>query len=466
MFENYIKNISYEECSNTAIFTFGLNVDTDDVFFLPEGSSLISYESENGNLVESGNLELQLKKIIEDDTCTILFEGNGPFLISYRDTSSGLVYYDAIYIPCESGGEDCTDHGNCGCSNLRNDDVNISSKGEYGIFQNEHYLKNNFSKQYALQLDYDENTNEIVMSDERILYTGDGSVYNIPVENYKKKLLLTYLNFDKYTAKFIEQIVDSHLTNYDINEWRYQIGTSNCFYHNEDGCVTADEDFTNATIFVEYITGLGNYLAAQATWPVKYEKQINIEDNKPLIDGMYKTYFFLIPDLEDVLSTTGETLSFTNPTFFNINNDAGEEHVLIISNATITKDTNGYTITTGGTPTLYDFTLDGRAELIAEYSGSDIDLLKNMRYVPNSLVNSGFPDSYVGEDAHLVTYQLRDMIVESIKECTIPCENQSYDEWIALMQKKKAAKLHLCDNNITEAVRIMFTLTERCKSCG
>jgi|GEM_PF-7057722 len=367
----------------------------------------------------------------------------------------------------------CLDRGGCSCGLLGNDDSNILSKGVYGVLNSTEYKVTDYSQQYALQLSLDESTHEIVMSDANIDYNGNGTtVRDLSFAAWGKLLLLTYLSFDKYTGKFIEQVVFSSASDNSVHEWRYKIGEYNCLYHNEDGCVTAEENFTDVTIYVEYVTGFGNFMAARAVYPALYNGAINVEDNKPKIDGVYKSYMMIIPDLYQLIGgMAGSTWLFTVPTYFMVPNGAGGYYIVLFPAGTslVVDDNNfNFSLIINGETTEYDEGANNNASYLNEsFSISNAEVLKNLRYIPNVLRSFGDSsiEPYYAEDVHLITYQVRDSIVESIKSCNMSCEKQTMDEWIGLMQKKKAAKFHICENNITEAARIMFTLTERCKSC-
>ena len=99
---------------------------------------------------------------------------------------------------------------------------------------------------------------------------------------------------------------------------------------------------------------------------------------------------------------------------------------------------------------------------------SALEIMQNLSNVRNVIngTSANSLDTYLGEDAHLVTYNLRANVIESIDDCNIPCERFSMDTWVALMQKKMAAKNMFCRNNLTEAARIMHTVEERCKNCS
>lgn len=472
-FIDYIKTITKSECGKQATFTMGAGVNySNDVITFPAGSaSYVSSAVQNEGTFTIGTDILILDKIVEDDTVTMSFTDEGPYVIDYYDLSTTTHYQEAIYFNCEVVSDCCNDNDGCGCSSIRNDDKNIVSKASFGVLTDERYLDIDYSGAYALQVDYDENNHEIVMSDSHINYAGDTTVYGIPLDNYRKKVMLTYLSFNKYDAQFIEQIVDSQMTASNVNEWRYSLGSSSCFYHNEDGCVVADSDFTNAIIFVEYITSRGNFLAAEATFPVKYSGRVDVEDNRPKFDGLYKSYFFLIPSLEDYLTATHAYYNMSSKFFFSFLDDNDQEVTLMFGGARVTKTDVGYTVIdyTIGITTTYDLTLGetGRADLIADYGIGDRTFFENFASIPNNVnvAAPNYPETYMAEDIHLITYELRDKIVDSIKDCAIPCEKQSYNEWLGLMQKKKAAKIHFCEENVTEAARIMFTLDERCKNC-
>jgi len=473
-FKDYIKDVNINACSKEVTLTMAEYVSENDIIVFPAGTVFVSSVT-TGNFTPVDNI-LTLNNISENDTVTMLCPSIGPYLIEYTDvTGSSKTYYEPIYFDCDTEGTpcDCNDNGGCSCSSIRNDDKNIVSKSLYGVLSRFEYLQTEaFSKEYAIELKYNESENKLILNDNRINYDGN-SVTPILVDKYHKKVLMTYLSYDKFNAKFIEQIVMSHLTDSDIHEWGMPIGSFDCFYHNEDDCVIAESDFTHATVFVEYLTGNGGYLATTNHYPIRYERQVNMEDGKPKKDGLYKSYFFMIPDFDIAFNDAlNNSIAVPNTEFFIYTDTEGNDHNLKFNNSILTyASSTDFVVenTFTGDIIHYDLTDD---EVLLSFLNTyiidnDMDLLKNLGSLDNMLHLAPYETlrTIYTEDMHLFTYDLRDMIVESILDCEIPCEKFSFDEWMAMMQKKKAAKIHFCNSNITEVVRIMFTLEERCKNC-
>jgi len=71
----------------------------------------------------------------------------------------------------------------------------------------------------------------------------------------------------------------------------------------------------------------------------------------------------------------------------------------------------------------------------------------------------------MAEEMHIVTYELAYEILQSIEDCTVPCERFSFDEWMGLRQKHLAANTHFCKGNIMKAALELYTSRTRCKNC-
>jgi len=472
-FSTYVKSVYIDSCTRLVTLTMNGIAADDDTITFPVGTVWQSEITSSGNFGHVGNV-LTLTDITDNDIVIMLLPDNGPYNIEYYNYVLEEIYYEPIYCDCDKVTVcDCNDNGGCSCSSIRNDDKNIVSKNIYGVLSKDNYLDSDFSREYALEMKYDESVREIILNDNRVDYTGDTDSTEVLTDNYVKKVLLTYLNYDKFNAKFIEQIVHSELTDSSTHEWRMPLGSFNCYYHNEEGCVSAEPDFTHATVFVEYLTGNGSFVVTRDVYPVRYTKQLNIEDGKPKLDGLYKSYFFLIPKfIETIQNATGNSVVVSHSEFMNIVNSDGENIVLMFSNSVIKLiSPNVYLVenSLSGSILIYNLSIPEELEnLISAYSiESDLDMLKNISSVDNDLHIAPYNPmrTIYAEDAHLVTYETRDMIVESIMDCEIPCEKFSFDEWMALSQKKKAARIHFCNENFTETARIMFTLEERCKNC-
>ncbi len=233
-------------------------------------------------------------------------------------------------------------------------------------------------------------------------------------------------------------------------------------------------------VTVDYINDAGFLTQTQVSYPVVAKSLINIYDGKMKLDGIYKTYYFMIPFLTEILTNHSGTTIFNEGDiyYFEYIDDNGvivKEYRVLNNNITIIYDsTSTITVITAtyplSTSTIYD--LSDPARLLAfidthTTAVEGIDFLKNL----GTFKNIKRADSYTlfegafGEDAHLVTYDLRDEIIDSITDCEYPCEKFSTDKWAGLMQKKMAASVAFCNNNLQQAARIMGTVEKRCKGC-
>lgn len=374
----------------------------------------------------------------------------------------------------------CDDNGVCECNDNLINERNISSQRLYGILTDDNYLSNLYPKSYLIQVDYNETDNKIYFSAEHSVVDppyDPANYYQINSTYYRNKLTVTYLGFDNSTAKFAEQIIldGAHKDN---KVWEYEVGTFNCYHHNTEPCVTELEDYTNLTEYVAYVDGKGFLSFQTLTTPVIYTNRLTYEDGKPRLDGLYKTYYFLFPYLTEILTGLSGTMVVTKNEMFYfayIDDDNNTIEEYCYSNNSLSID---YTTSTAvsvvntddGTTIIYDLTTNqGKIDFKNAYfiTMEGFELLKRIQYIPNVLRANTYPsyDVYFGEDAHLITYELRYNIVESIKDCNIPCEKFSFDTWVALKQKKSAASIFFCNESFTETARIMTTLEERCKNC-
>ena len=386
----------------------------------------------------------------------------------------GLFGYDLpIYLTS------CDDNGVCECGNDLPNGRNISSQSLFGVLTGDAYLSNIYDRDYLVQVKYDEINNKVYFSAEHSTVDPPvlaGVNYTIDSAYYRNKLVVTYLGFDKNTAKFAEQIIldGSHKDN---KVWEYEVGTFNCYHHNQD-CVTQLEDYTHLTEYVAYVDGKGFLSFQTLTTPVIYTNRLTYDDGKPKLDGLYKSYYFLFPFLTEIfINETGTMIINPNDMFyFSYTNTSGvavEEYCYSNNNLNIDYALP-YAVSVenidDGLTSIFDLTTNaGRiafkeAYFIAMYG---FELLKRIQYIPNVLrpLANVLYESYIGEDAHLITHELRYNIIESIKDCNIPCEEFSIDTWVALKQKKSAVSIFFCNESFTEVARIMTTLEERCKNC-
>ena len=321
----------------------------------------------------------------------------------------------------------CDDNGACKCNNRNFNGRNIISKRKYGVLTDNGYLTNDYSREYLMQLNYDESENCIFISDEhsKVNPAFDTSYLTLNPEFYKKKLLMTYVGFDNENAKFLEQIVldKGHETD---GIWRYDLSGADCAHSNID-CVaegTVDVDIDSMTVIVGYVNDLGFLSETTTTYPVVYTRNISTLNGVTKLDGVYKTYYFQLADLVALMMTNPSTIVLEEGAIYYF------EYLDTDGITTITEyrkikshvDVNYNTITavtfTGGM-SVYNLSLpDDKRNFILDISEevSVIDYLKNLGTFKNVINadNSLTIDSYVGEDAHLITYNLRDNIIESI----------------------------------------------------
>jgi len=395
-----------------------------------------------------------------------------------------------VWFPADlSSWDDCDENGGCQCNDLRFNAKTVISKAVYGILADSGYLESTtgYSKQYMLQMAYDEKQNKLIMSDlhSQTDPPDDSSYDTIADLTHKKLLILTYLGFDKYNARFVEQVLMYGKHNDDGNgnaKWCYSPGTFDCLYHHADNCNTEVTDFTNVTFFLTYQAGSSSYFTSEVTYPIEYINAINMEDGKPFIDGVYKSYYFKIYTFNDIINGLPLVFGGSIPsgTWFEIDwLDSNNETVYFYGylKFPISLSSSGpgqLTVTDVSTGDIYNYDFnvyplyqvyenlvnDLFNELTARYA------LQHYHELPNSHTLDVRFNSHVAEEAHLVTWTLREDVVDSINDCEIPCERFSFDTWVALMQKKMSAKDFFCKDNLTEASRILFTTRERCKNCG
>ena len=382
--------------------------------------------------------------------------------------------------------DDCDENGACQCNDIRFNAKTVISSAVYGILADPGYLETTtgYSRDYLLQMAYDENQNVFIMSDMHSQTDPPTGAYDtIADASYVRLLLLSYLGWDKYNARFVEQVV-MYGTEADqtSNVWYYSPGTFNCLYHNGSGCDDDTVNFSNITIFITYQSGYGTYFTSEATYPIEYSRKINWEDDKPLVDGVYKSYYFkifnfttVINGLPTITTSTIDANTWLAIEYVDVNGDTVYYYGYTNEGLTLTSSgANQLTVTgiSSGNIESYDFSIspnysvyeafisDWFTEITALYA------LQHYQELQNATTGHNTYDAYVAEEGHLVTYNLRENVVDSINDCEIPCERFSFDTWVALMQKKMSAKDFFCKDNFTEASRILFTTRERCKNCN
>lgn len=413
--------------------------------------------------------------VIDPTTCNSNYELALNLLTSYN-TDLALMSFKLFGYDYEFYLNDCDDNGACVCNNRNINGRNLMSRKVYGVLTDNGYLDNYYSRGYLTQLKYDEMLSKIFISNEHSqVHPPYNTAYlDLDPNIYKNKMILTYLGFDINSAKLLEQIVlDGDHS--DTGVWEYELGSTQCYHGNSPECVVIEDDFTNVVLNVDYLDANGQLIFAQYTAPIVQSYPINVVDGKSKLDGIYKTYYFKVPDLVYLFTHDDFTYTFLKDSYyyFEYLNDAGEtivEYCKLKDDIITDYDTGDVEIEFQGITYNYDLTInqdiiDFKTLCFDVISG--IDFLKSIGVIRNVINpdNSGLIDTYIGEDTHLVTYNLRDNILNSIQDCNLPCERFSMDTWVALTQKKMAASEMFCRGNLTEAARIMSTVEERCKNC-
>lgn len=411
-------------------------------------------------------------------SCPVIWQQGRLLLYSQYTESQMILAFELFGYEYELFKGSCDDNGGCLCDNRNFNGRNIISKRKFGVLTDNGYLDSLYSREYLMQLKYDEGEKCIYISDEhsKVNPPADTSYLTLDPQFYRKKLIMTYVGFDTDNAQFVEQIVldKGHETD---GIWKYELSDIECNIHNYncEEAVTGEVD--NMTVIVGYVNDWGILSETQVTYPVVYVRRINLENGKVKLDGIYRTYYFDIPYLSEMFTSGTYNNIGTFPKgfigYFEYVNTEGEliqEYRQFNEDTIINYTSATITATSSANVGNYDMNVNDDKRDFAEIFTtvvSGIDYLKNLgvfRNVINS-DSSSLIDGYVAEDVHLITYNLRANIIDSIEGCELPCEKFSYDTWIALMQKKMAASIAFCNNNTQEAARIMSTVEERCKNC-
>jgi len=405
-------------------------------------------------------------------TCTSVWTDATVVIDAYTEYELVLAY-ELFGYEYEFYKSSCDDNGHCACDDRCLDGKNVMSKRKYGVLTNNGYLDNNYSREYVMQLKYNEANDILYISDEhsKVHPPYNSSLLDLNPSYYRKKLIMTYVGFDIDNGKFIEQIIfDGDHESDGI--WEYDLTSLPC-HHGDSDC-NETEIYTDITVVVEYVNDLGFNFQTEVTYPLLYQRLINIVDGKVKLDGVYKTYYYDIPYLTEMMSAMPGTSTFMKGSIFYfqyIDEDGNlvEEYRQTTSDIIVDYTTYTNVIVSGGVQ-YYDLTniTDKRNFVLRYFSEvSAIDYLKNIGTFRNVVNPAGSTviEGYMAEDAHLITYQLRDAIIDSINNCEVPCEKFSFDTWVALKQKKMAAGVAFCNNNLQETARIMSTVDQRCKNC-
>jgi len=469
VFSDYISDIDVSECAKTVTLTFTGDVSLGDIMTFPSGTVMIS-----GKHVTYTDPVLTFgSEITSGDTVVMEFPLlETPYLMIYNSKVEMGSFYEPIYFDCDESGN-CDDCYSCDYINHGR----LYNKRISGLLTHTRY--NTEHDKYMLNFVYNESESRIEMTDTALDLVTD--THPIPYA-YSKFLILTYMSYDPDSGKFYEQIVYSSGINKDIvgadgfESWNYDIEKDpmKCWYHNDE-CVEVEEDFTNATIQIEYIGADGTHLMANKVYPILYSNDVSSESDKKYVDGIYKTYYFMVRDI--VQGSASVSVNKGNAVRFLNTLGSGTMDYVLIANDNYDIVTTPTTILINGT---YSFTASNYTELLtselftvveAEDNNGTVtyapmELLKHISYLAcGELQPENVLQQIMAEEMHIVTYELAYEILESIEDCSVPCERFSFDEWMSLRQKHLAANTHFCKGNIMKAALELYTARKRCKNC-
>ena len=479
-FSTYVKNVTIVPCSRMVTLTMNGAVKGGDIITFPMGTLWVSEVSANGYFQPVDNI-LTLSKVIEGDTVTMMVPlSDTPYLIEYHDKGEGSSYFEPIYLDCE--GESCDDCYSCDYIN----NGRLYNKKIKGLLTHSRYSDNH--PQYMLDFVYDENDpksikmNDSALNLDSVNHPIDGSLFS-------KFLILTYISFDQDSGKFAEQIVYSSGINKDVvgvdgfENWTYEIQGDpwKCWLHNGE-CIetTVEDDYTNATIIVEYIGDNNTDLTTTQTYPLLWTKRLDSENGSKFVDGVYKSYYFMVRDVTAGFS--GYTIPKGNVVRFkDVFGTDSMDYVL--------RANEGYNITTTSTEivlsklgTSETLTVDSsNLELLLGWFTQVEGLLgaedDELIYQPIEMMKSindlrcgeievdSVLQEIIAEEMHIITYELAYEVLKSIEDCSVPCERFSFDEWMGLRQKHLSANTNFCKGNIMKAALDLYTSRKRCKNC-